>query len=108
VLKVSLPHREARDEAMALAVCDGAGAVCLHRFDLDRMALLVERCRPGVELRAAELPPADSLAAAAAVLRQLWSASIPVSSSFEHLGTPVVRRRALAHILRAHRTRLAP
>src|SRR5205085_2979858 len=32
VLKVNLPHREAREEATALALWDGAGAVRLYRY----------------------------------------------------------------------------
>lgn len=90
VLKVNLPHREAQEEATALALWDGAGAVRLYRFDRDRTALLLERCRPGVSLASGELGPEESLAAAAAVLRRLWSAPIPAQSSFEYLGDVAV------------------
>jgi streptomycin 6-kinase len=103
VLKVNLPHREARDEAMALASWDGAGAVRLYRFDRDRMALFVERCRPGVSLSACELPPEDALAAAATVLRRLWSAPVTAPSSYERLSdvtaewAVLVRERMAEH-----------
>ena len=107
VLKVNLPHREAREEATALALWDGAGAVRLYRFDRDRMALLVERCRPGVSLAAGELGPEESLAAAAAVLRRLWSAPVPAPSSFEYLGDVAVEWAGLVRERMArHRPRL--
>lgn len=90
VLKVNLPHREAREEATALALWGGTGAVRLYRFDRDRMALLVERCRPGVSLAAGKLGPEEPLAAAAAVIRRLWSVPVPASSSLEYLGDVAV------------------
>src|SRR5258708_2228986 len=50
VLKVAWRHTEAADEAEGLRVWDGDGAVRLHavgEFD-DTIALLIERCKPGV------------------------------------------------------------
>ena len=85
VLKVNLPHREAREEATALSLWNGAGAVLLYRYDAERWALLVERCKPGVSLAAAGLDPVEALSTAAVVLRRLWSAVVPADSSFEAL-----------------------
>jgi streptomycin 6-kinase len=50
VLKVFWPHREAEQEADALARWDGAGAVRLLARDDARNALLLERCEPGTPL----------------------------------------------------------
>jgi len=71
VLKVSFPEPESEHEAAALAAWGGRGAVRLIAHDLDRRALLVERCRPGTQLWAvADEEQANR--AAAAVLRALW------------------------------------
>jgi streptomycin 6-kinase len=73
VLKVVVPHREARDEARALAAWNGNGAVRLWRHAADDWALLLERCEPGTALGA--LTDHDAvLDAGADVLRRLWSA----------------------------------
>lgn len=61
VLKVKVPHREARGEASALSLWNGSGAVRLYRYDAERWALLVERCEPGTPLLAAGLEPEQSL-----------------------------------------------
>jgi streptomycin 6-kinase len=95
VLKVNLPHSEARGESTALALWDGAGAVRLYRHDAGRWALLVERCEPGVPLAAAGLAPEESLSNAAAVLRRLWSAPVPLRSSFETLADVTAEWAAL-------------
>jgi streptomycin 6-kinase len=51
VLKLNAPsHQEAENEADALALWDGRGAVQLHARDDARRALLLERCVPGTEL----------------------------------------------------------
>jgi len=73
VLKVSFPHREAREEARALALWCGRGAVRLLRSDRERWALLLERCRPGTRLADAELPADEALPVAAASLVGLRS-----------------------------------
>lgn len=85
VLKVSLPHREARGEAAALALWNGSGAVRLYRHDADRWALLEERCEPGTPLLAAGLEPERALTIAAELLRRLWSVPVPSGSSLEAL-----------------------
>jgi len=82
VLKVSWPHREAREEATALRLWDGAGACRLYREDRDRYALLLEQCVPGTPLTRSEDPVEDRLLAAADVLRRLWRPA-PPDSGFE-------------------------
>nr|WP_206322324.1 aminoglycoside phosphotransferase family protein [Streptomyces sp. HNM0575] len=75
VLKVTWPHREARPEGAVLKLWAGHGAVRVYEHDPDRYALLLERCEPGTELRAArELPAEERLLIGARVLRQLWEA----------------------------------
>ncbi|HEX3816368.1 MAG TPA: aminoglycoside phosphotransferase family protein [Mycobacteriales bacterium] len=74
VLKISWPHREAREEATALRLWDGQGACRLLAEDRDAYALLIERCRPGVLLKDLDTPADERLLAAAAVLAKLWSA----------------------------------
>src|SRR5687768_11739829 len=90
VLKLSFPHREAREEATALALWDGRGAVRLLRHDRQRWALLLERCRPGTRLGDAVgsgLPADDALAVAAASLVGLWSVppAAEEASAFERV-----------------------
>ena len=70
VLKISIPHPEARREADALRVYDGQGAVRLLRASEDAFSLLLERCVPGTNLWSLDVD--ESNAAGAAVLRQLW------------------------------------
>jgi streptomycin 6-kinase len=50
VLKIGLPHEEARFEAQALRFLDGRGAVRLLRASEDGISLLLERCLPGTDL----------------------------------------------------------
>jgi streptomycin 6-kinase len=70
VLKISIPHREARDEAKALQAWDGDGAVRLLRASDDGFTLLIERCVPGTDLW--PLAEAEANAVGAGVLRRLW------------------------------------
>jgi streptomycin 6-kinase len=70
VLKVQWPHRESQHEADALEVWDGDGAVRLLERDEARHALLLERCRPGTQLRAAE--PGEALDVLTELLPRLW------------------------------------
>src|SRR5262245_33641160 len=44
ILKIGIPHREARREADALRVWDGRGAARLLRASEDGFALLIEHC----------------------------------------------------------------
>ena len=76
MLKVVVPHREARDEADALRVWAGNGAVMLLDAAREEHALLLERCDPGTALR--DLVDHDEiLDAGADVLSQLWDADAP-------------------------------
>ena len=77
VLKISLPHREARDEAVALHHWDGRGAVRLLAHAPDDWGLLLERCRPGTALADDDAPSAARLAAGARVLTTLAAHDLP-------------------------------
>ena len=68
VLKLSMPHREAEQEADALERWDGDGAVRLLARDDSRHALLLERCEPGTFL--SESP--DALDVLIGLLPRLW------------------------------------
>ncbi len=85
VLKLSLPHIEARDEAAALAAWHGAGAVELLDADADDWALLLPRLRPGSTLRDEALPVADHLAVGAELLARLSAAAVPADPPFQDL-----------------------
>jgi streptomycin 6-kinase len=83
VLKIVIPHREMRDEAVALRVWNGNGAIALLDSDRDEHALLLEHCDPGTSLR--ELTDEDAiLDIGADVLLQLWAAPAP-AEPFEPL-----------------------
>ena len=71
VLKVSLPHDEARGEAAALRHWAGRGAVRLLDDAPDDWALLLERCRPGSSLAVDTASDDDRLGAGARVLAAL-------------------------------------
>lgn len=72
VLKVAWRHMEAQHEAEGLRAWDGHGAVRLHRAEKsgDTVALLIERCRPGTELRRRPEPEQDTIIAG--LLLRLW------------------------------------
>lgn len=72
VLKVCWPHPEAVHEADGLRAWGGAGAVRLHRAGglPEATVLLLERCRPGTQLRAS--PPGEHDLVIAGLLRRLW------------------------------------
>lgn len=72
VVKVAWPHREARGESIGLRLWDGHGAPILYAAEPNAYAVLMERCVPGLPLSQAVMSPEDRLAAAAAVLRELW------------------------------------
>lgn len=71
VLKMSLPHDEARGEADALRWWDGRGAVRLLAHAPDDWALLLERCRPGSGLVDDAAPDDERLRTGSRVLRAL-------------------------------------
>jgi streptomycin 6-kinase len=72
VLKVCWAHPEAAHEADGLRTWGEAGAVRLYRAGelADAMVLLLERCRPGTQLRAS--PPEEHDLVIAGLLRRLW------------------------------------
>lgn len=72
VLKIGWRHPEAANEADGLVAWDGNGAVRLHasaEFD-DTVALLVERCVPGIAL--ASRPETEQDSVIAELLPRLW------------------------------------
>jgi streptomycin 6-kinase len=73
-------EREAEHEPDALERWAGGGAVRLMARDVERWALLLERCRPGTQLWS--LPDAEAMEIAADVLEQLW---IPADRPFRRL-----------------------
>jgi streptomycin 6-kinase len=70
VLKVGIPHDEARYEGDALRLIGGDGAVRLLRASVDGYSLLLERCIPGTNLWS--LGEEEGNAVGAGVLRRLW------------------------------------
>ena len=72
VLKVGWPHPEAAHEADGLRAWDGAGAirVCQANELAEATVLLLERCRPGTQLRARPAEEHDLVIAG--LLRRLW------------------------------------
>jgi streptomycin 6-kinase len=70
VLKLGMPHMEARDEIQALRFWDGEPTVRLLEADDDLNAMLLERCEPGAVLR--HLPEPEQDVIIAGLLRRLW------------------------------------
>lgn len=87
VLKLSFPHREARDESAALTWWDGRGAVRLLASDPgDPFTLLLERCEPGTRLGDLDdLGATARLTIGADAVARLWAAGVPAESPFERL-----------------------
>jgi streptomycin 6-kinase len=85
-LKLQFPHREAEQEAAALAAWHGDGAVRLLAQDPTRHALLVERCRPGTPL--SDLAQDAALDIVVELLPRLWQTSArpftPLADEAEH------------------------
>jgi streptomycin 6-kinase len=73
VLKLSVPHEEARHEVAALRGWRGEGAVTLLRASEDGLALLLERCDPGQDLWT--FPADGQLDVMADLLPRLWIAA---------------------------------
>jgi streptomycin 6-kinase len=97
VLKVAWHHTEALHEAEGLAVLGGQGAVEVYAFgrltprrsgggpddESDTTAMLLERCRPGTELR--ERPEAEQHVVITGLLRSLWAVDLPSDHPFRPL-----------------------
>jgi streptomycin 6-kinase len=87
VLKVAAPDDdESNEEADALELWDGDGAVRLLRRDRERRALLLERARPGTDISA--LPEDAATAIAVDVASRLWR---PAGEPFRWVGDFVGR-----------------
>jgi streptomycin 6-kinase len=104
VLKVtSADDDESDEEADALALWDGNGAVRLLRHSRERRALLVERARPGTDIAA--LPEEEATAVAVETGRRLWR---PPSEPFRWIGDHVPRWLAQAEESNGSATELIP
>jgi streptomycin 6-kinase len=88
ILKIGIPHDEARFEANALRFLDGQGAARLLNVSEDGFSLLLERCVPGTSLWSLEDVERDAVAAS--VLPRLWRTPAP-DAPFVAL-TDVMRR----------------
>jgi streptomycin 6-kinase len=97
-LKVSWQHTEALHEAEGLAALGGEGAVEVYRFEQlepagagggpdgdagGTTAMLLERCRPGTELRGR--PEAEQHVVVAHLLRSVWAVTLPSDHPFRPL-----------------------
>jgi streptomycin 6-kinase len=74
ILKLSVPHEDARAEATALRCWDGHGAVRLLRCTADGFTLLLERCRPGHDMWC--LSVGEQIEVVTELLPRLWLPSI--------------------------------
>jgi streptomycin 6-kinase len=95
VLKVAWHHTEARHEAEGLAALGGQGAVEVYAFEHlapagpgaglegDTTAMLLERCRPGAELRGR--PEAEQHVVVTDLLRSIWAVDLPSDHPFRPL-----------------------
>ncbi len=96
VLKVAWQHTEARHEAEGLAALGGRAAVEVYAFahlparpgtgpegDTDTTAMLLERCRPGTELRGR--PEAEQHVVVTDLLRSVWAVDLPSGHPFRPL-----------------------
>jgi streptomycin 6-kinase len=90
VLKVAWVHSESRDEAEGLALLAGDGAATVYAYehvDDQTVAMLLERCRPGTELRG--LPEPEQDVVIGDLLRRLWAAPLPAGHRFRPLSDMV-------------------
>jgi len=86
VLKVAWTHTEARHEAEGLAALGGRDAVEVYRYEHvtgDATAMLLERCRPGAELRGR--PEAEQHVVVTDLLRSVWAVDLPFDHPFRPL-----------------------
>jgi streptomycin 6-kinase len=86
VLKVAWLHTEALHEAEGLAALGGHGAVEVYAFEHlsgDTTAMLLERCRPGTELRGR--PETEQHVVVTDLLRSVWAVDLPSGHPFRPL-----------------------
>jgi streptomycin 6-kinase len=98
VLKVAWQHAEALHEAEGLVALGGRGAVDVYRFEHmaptrpgggpdgdtgGTTAMLLERCRPGTELRGR--PEAEQHVVVTDLLRSVWAVDLPSDHPFRPL-----------------------
>ncbi len=93
VLKVAWDHTEAMHEAEGLAVVGGNAAVEVLAFEhltttsdeapSDTTAMLLERCRPGTELRGR--PEPEQHVVITDLLRSIWAVELPAGHPFRPL-----------------------
>ncbi len=97
VLKVAWQHTESLHEVEGLAALGGQGAVAVYAFehlaparpgdgppdDTDTTAMLLERCRPGTELRGR--PEAEQHVVVTDLLRSVWAVDLPSDHPFRPL-----------------------
>ncbi len=75
ILKLSMPHMESEQELQGLRFWDGDPTVRLLEADNDLGAMLLERCEPGIALRALPEPEQDLVIAR--LLNRLWRSPSP-------------------------------
>jgi streptomycin 6-kinase len=86
VLKVAWQHSEALHEAEGLDALRGDAAVEVYAFEhlnRDTTAMLLERCRPGTELRGR--PEAEQHVVVTDLLRSVWAVDLPSDHPFRPL-----------------------
>jgi streptomycin 6-kinase len=87
VLKVAWRHTEALHEAEGLAALGGRGAVEVYAFehldDGETTAMVLERCRPGTELR--DRPEREQHVVITDLLRAVWAVELPSDHPFRPL-----------------------
>jgi streptomycin 6-kinase len=91
VLKVAWHHTEALHEAEGLAALAGRAAVEVFRFEHlargDATAMLLERCRPGTELRARREDQQHPVITD--LLREVWAVDLPSAHPLRPLSVMV-------------------
>jgi streptomycin 6-kinase len=93
VLKVPIPHDEAKREPDALRAWDGHGAILLLEID-DSGAMLLERCDPGVRLSEAAAP--DEVSTMGGELLRALHRPVADGRGFELLSDVMARWARLA------------
>jgi streptomycin 6-kinase len=89
VLKVTWPHEEAQDEAVALATWQGAGAVDIFDYDVEDFVLLLERLDADRDLSTEPIDEAVTIAGE--LLRRL---AVPAPTLHRSLSEQAERWRA--------------